>query len=79
MPRVYLTEMDQIRARFTAWVYGEMKIRKLSQRSLAKKRGITHQALSKKLSTMNYNFEDFVFFVKEFEADGKKLQELSGI
>lgn len=79
MPKVYLTEMDRICARFAAWVYGEMKLRKISQRALAKKRGISHQALSQKLQKRRFDFEDFVFFIKEFEPCDKSLRELSGL
>lgn len=76
MPRVYLTDTDRLYARLTAWVYGQMKIRKLSQRSLAEKRGISHQALSKKLSRGRFDFEDFAFFVKEFHPSDKELREI---
>ena len=79
MPRVYLTEMDRISARFAAWVYGQMKLRKISQRTLADKRGISHQALSQKLKKQRFEFEDFVFFVQEFKPDDKDLRDLSGL
>lgn len=79
MPRVYITEMDRIRAKFAAWIYGEMKVRRISQRTLAEKRGISHQALSQKLRKRQFDYEDFVFFIKEFEPCDKSLRELSGL
>ena len=79
MPKVYLTKTDESKAKFTAWIYGQMKLRKYSQQTLAKKRGISHQALSRKLLTQSYNFEDFLFFVNEFQPSDKELRDISGI
>lgn len=79
MPKVYLTDTEQKCARFAAWVYGQMKIRNMSQRSLAEKLGISHQALSKKLSKRSFDFSDYLFFVNEFQPTDKELREISGL
>ena len=79
MPKVYLTEKDRICARLSRWVYGEMKVRRLSQESVAKKMNISHQALSRKLLKSSFNYSDFVFFVKEFQPSDKELKEIIGI
>lgn len=79
MPKVYLTDAERLRERLAAYVYGQMKVRRISQRSLAKKRGISHQALSQKLLNRSFNYEDFVFFVQEFEPSQKELLELVGL
>lgn len=76
MPKVYLTDMDRIKAKFAGWVYSEMKLRKITQRKLADKRGITHQALSYKIAQKSFSFEDCVFFIKEFDPDDKELGRL---
>jgi hypothetical protein len=79
MPRVYLTDNDQQRQRLARWVYGEMKVRRITLSALAKKRGISHQALSKKLSTPSFDYIDFVFFVKEFQPSDRELREIIGV
>lgn len=79
MPKVYLTEKERICARLSRWVYGEMKVRRLSQESVAKKMHISHQALSRKLLKSSFDYSDFVFFVKEFQPSDKELKEIIGI
>lgn len=76
MPRVYLSEKERLCARLTRWVYGEMRIRRISQATLAEKMGISHQALSQKLKRKSFSYTDFCFFVKEFEPTQKELLEL---
>ena len=76
MPKVYLTENDRVRQKLARWVYGEMKVRRITLTSLAKKRGISHQALSKKLRTASFDYLDFIFFVKEFGPDDKELRQI---
>ena len=79
MPRVYLSEKERISARLARWIYGEMKIRRISQQSLAEKMGITQQTLSYKLREKKFSYTDFVFFVKEFEPTQTELLELIGV
>ena len=79
MAKVYLTEKDRMCSRLSKWVYGEMRIRRISQRTLAEKMGISHQALSQKLKKHSFNYSDFLFFVKEFEPTQKELLELVGM
>ena len=79
MPRVYLTETEKVKAKFVAWLYGQMKLRNMTQSALAKKRGISPQALSVKLKKHSFEIDDFLFFVKEFQPSDKELREISGL
>ena len=79
MPKVYLSERDRMCARLSRWIYGELKVRRLSQRTMAEKMGISHQALSQKLKRSSFDYSDFVFFVKEFQPSDKELREIIGI
>jgi len=79
MPKVYLTEKDRLCARLAKWVYGEMKVRRITQTSLAKKMDISHQALSRKLREESFDYTDFAFFVKEFQPSDKELREIIGV
>lgn len=79
MPKVYLTEKQRIRHRLACWIYGQMKVRRLTLASVAKKMDISHQALSRKLRAESFNYTDFVFFVKEFEPSDRELREIIGI
>ena len=79
MPKVYLSEKDRLCSKLARWVYGEMRIRRLSQSQVAEKMGISHQALSKKLKRESFDFSDFLFFVKEFEPSQQELLDLVGM
>lgn len=79
MPKSYLTDEERTRSRLSRWVYGELKVRRLSQTKLAEKRGISRQALSQKLQRASFDYTDFVFFVKEFQPTDKELRELIGV
>ena len=79
MPKVYLTEKDRLCARLAKWVYGEMKVRRLTLEAVATKMGITHQSLSRKLKTASFSYADFIFFVKEFQPSNKELMEIIGL
>lgn len=79
MPKAYITEDERTCARLARWVYGEMKVRRITQRNLAEKMGITHQALSQKLQKQSFSYPDFAVFVREFQPSDKELREIIGI
>jgi len=79
MPVVYLMEKERLGNSVVKWVGGEMKARRLTQAALAKKMGITHQALSKKFSRRSFSFADFVFFAREFQPDNDELRDIIGL
>ena len=76
MPKVYLSEKDRLSARLAKWVYGEMKLRGMTQAQLAEMLFISQQALSKKLSRASFSYEDFVLLVKVFEPTANELAAL---
>ena len=79
MPVVYLSERDKLCSRMAKWIYGEMRLRRISQEKLAEKMGIRQQSLSRKLRTKSFDFNDFCFFVKEFKPSQSELLELVGL
>jgi len=79
MPKVYLNERDRLCSKLARYVYGEMRIRRITQTEMAEKMNISQQALSHKLRTESFGFSDFLFFVKEFEPSQKELLDLVGM
>ena len=79
MPKVYLTDRERLCHKLASWIYGEMKVRRLTLASVASEMNISHQALSKKLRAESFNYADFVFFVKKFEPSDRELREIIGI
>ena len=78
MPKAYLTEQDRLNARLTAWVYGQMKLNKVTQRDLAEELGVSQPAVSWKLNNHSYDFTDICCFVRVFKPDAQELNRLLG-
>lgn len=78
MPRVYMSESKRLSARLASWMYGQMKLKGISQRMLAEELQITQQALSYKLKKHQFSFADFVTIVGVFAPDPSELAWLVG-
>ena len=78
MPKVYLNEKDRLSDRLAAWVYGQMKAHRITQKQLAQELDITQQALSYKLRNSLFSYPDFVTIVAVFNPDASELAWLVG-
>ena len=79
MPRVYLNQQEKLNAKLSRWVYGELKVRKMSQAQLAREMQISQQALSMKLKIARFTFEDLCTFIRVFKPETDDLERLLGI
>lgn len=73
MPKVYLSEKDRLCQKLGSWVYGQMRINRISQAKVADELGVTQQAFSKKLKKCRFTYEDFLTFVKIFNPTQNDL------
>lgn len=78
MPRVYLSENERLSERLSAWVYGQMKVKKIPQRIMAEEMEISQPALAQKLKNRSFTYSDFLTFVRVLEPDTKELERLLG-
>lgn len=78
MPRVYLSENERLTERLVAWVYGQMKVKKIPQRIMAEEMEISQPALAQKLKNRSFTYSDFLTFVRVLEPDTKELDRLLG-
>ena len=78
MPKVFLSEKERLSARLASWMYGQMKLKGISQRMLAEELQITQQALSYKLKKHQFSFADFITIVDVLEPDPSELAWLVG-
>ena len=76
MPKVYLSSQEKLNSRLAAWVYGELKIRQMTQKDLAKEMQISQQALNLKLRIARFTFEDLCTFIRVFEPSDDDLKRL---
>lgn len=73
MAKVYLSERERICAKLASWVYGQMRVCKVTQAELAERLGISQQAVSRKLKTCQFTYDDFLTFVKMFNPSQNDL------
>ena len=78
MPKVYLSENQRMSERLTAWVYGQLKVQRISQRVMAEEMEITQQAFSQKLKHHSFSFTDFLAIVRILKPDAQELDRLLG-
>ena len=78
MPKVYITKEERLSARLAEWVYGQMKMQRITQKEVAKRLGISQQAVYNKLRCRSFEFEDFICFVEIFRPDENQISRLVG-
>ena len=76
MPRVYITTNERRNAKLAAWIYGEMKIQKITQTAVANKLGISQPSFNRKLRNHNFDFEDFTALVELFNPEDGEIARL---
>ena len=60
MPKVYLTKQDEMSNRLVTLIYGTMKVKHITQTSMAETLGISQQAFGKKLKNHQFTYWDLV-------------------
>lgn len=78
MPKVYLSENERLCDRLAAWVYGQLKIRRIPQRIMAAELGISQSAFAQKLKNRSFSFVDFLVIVRVLNPDASDLDRLLG-
>ena len=78
MPKVFLTYSERLSERFTAWIYGQMKVKGLNQTQLAEKMGMSQQRLNYKLRSRSFSYRDFLNLIDILNPDISEIQWLIG-
>ena len=76
MPKVYITTTERRNAKLTAWIYGEMKIQRITQSAVAAKLGISQPSFNRKLRNQNFDFDDFTALVELFNPNDEEIARL---
>lgn len=79
MPKVYITKQEKLNSDLSAWIYGQMKVQKVSQTKMAKMIGIKQPSLNYKLKHGNFTFEDLAVIFGELKPDADTLSRLMGV
>lgn len=73
MPKVYLSELERMNQKLGSWVYGQMKVHRLTQKDMAKELGISQQAFSMKMKLYRFTYDDFLVFVRMFKPSQEEM------
>ena len=79
MPRVCLTKQQKLNKELSAWVYGQMKVRNISQSKMADVIGIKQPSLNYKLKHGSFTFQDLTAIFSELKPDAETLAFLMGV
>ena len=60
MPRVFITKEQQQNNRLAMLIYGTMKVKRITQTTMARQLQISQQAFSKKLKNAQFTFLELV-------------------
>ena len=79
MPKTYITRQQKLNNDLSAWIYGNMKVQKVSQKQLADLIGIKQPSLNYKLKHGNYTFSDLAVIFGTLKPDVDTLARLMGV
>ena len=79
MPRVFLTKQQKLNMELSAWIYGQMKVRNISQERMADAIGIKQPSLNYKLKHGNFSFQDLTAIFSELKPDAETIKKLMGV
>lgn len=79
MPKTYLTKQEKLNNDLSAWIYGQAKVRKVTQKQLADAIGIKQPSLNYKLRHGGFTFQDLTAVFGILEPDGDELMRLMGL
>ena len=79
MPRAYITKQEKLNNELSAWIYGQAKVRRVTQKQLADAIGIKQPSLNYKLRHGSFSFQDLTVVFEILEPDGETLMKLMGV
>lgn len=79
MPKVYITKQEKLNNDLAAWIYGTMRVRKISQSRMADLMGIKQPSLSYKLKHGSFTFPDLAIIFEILQPDEATLMRLMGV
>lgn len=79
MPKAYLTKQEKLNNDLSAWIYGQAKVRQVTQKQMADAIGIKQPSLNYKLKHGNFTFQDLTAVFGILKPDGEELMRLMGV
>ena len=79
MPKTYLTKQEKLNNELVAYIYGEMKVQKITQQQMADILRIKQPAFSYKLKHGSFSYQDLTEIFGVLQPDGEKLLKIMGV
>ena len=79
MPKTYLTKQEKLNNDLSAYIYGTMRVNRISQSRMADVMGIKQPSLNYKLRHGNFTFQDLTVVFDILQPDAGTLQRLMGV
>ena len=79
MPKTYLTKQEKLNIKLSAYIYGTMRAKRISQSRMAELMGITQPSLNRKLRLGKFTFQDLVVVFDVLKPDAETLTQLMGV
>jgi len=73
MPKIYLTRQDKLNSKLVALVYGLMKVKRVTQRNMADRLGISQPAFAKKLKNCQFTFADLTTIFETLDMQDEEI------
>ena len=73
MPKCYITKQDKLNSKLVAYIYGTMKVKKVPQRQMADRLGISQPAFAKKLKNCQFTFADLATIFETLDTQDEEL------
>lgn len=79
MPKVFITRQEKLNKKLTAWIFGQMKVNRVTQQQIADAIGIKQPSLNRKLKKGKFTFEDLTAIFQLLPPDANELLRLMGV
>ena len=78
MPKTYLTKQEKLNNDLSAYIYGTMRVNRISQSRMADVMGIKQPSLNYKLRHGNFTFQDLTAIFGVLKPDAETVARLMG-
>ena len=79
MPKVFVTRQEKLNSDLAAYIYGTMRVNKISQETMAERMGIKQPSLNYKLRHGSFTFQDLTAIFDVLKPDAETLSRIMGV
>ena len=73
MPKVFISKQDKLNNKLVSLIYGNMKVKKIPQREMADRLGISQPAFAKKLKNCQFTHADLATIFDTLDTQDEEI------